>query len=136
MVLLIGRSLYWGRLFLQLTFWALQMVVIVGWSHYCGGFKVGFYYYRHKLTELLCLTMTVRTKLQCMFNFHFTVKFIFSAVIAKRRKLFSKVKTARDDGKSLWIAYGTLNVDGRLERESRGIRWRWVVLEYGGFYEW
>lgn len=38
-------------------------------------------------------------------------------VIAKRRKLIPRMKAAREQGKSSWIAYDTLYVDGRPVRD-------------------
>ncbi|KAH3702922.1 hypothetical protein DPMN_077950 [Dreissena polymorpha] len=38
-------------------------------------------------------------------------------VVSKRRKLLPKMKEARAKGKRSWIAYDTLNVDGRPVRD-------------------
>ncbi|KAH3724857.1 hypothetical protein DPMN_050684 [Dreissena polymorpha] len=38
-------------------------------------------------------------------------------VLAKRRKLGTKLKAARDEGKKAWIVYDTLYVNGRPVRD-------------------
>ena len=38
-------------------------------------------------------------------------------VIEKRKKLFPKMKSARQEGKTAWVAYDTLYVDGKAVRD-------------------